>query len=171
MCDAKQIYLLLDNALPPILSRVKETEDFFIAEINGNDKMSKKHSKYITVRDYTDNTLLVLSGTASGVSLLSFTTIIAMPVGIASTSISLVFLIINGIVKIFLKQWERKEKKISLLVRSKLNGIEKMISKAPIDSGSSHKELTLVINKEQFYHRLKESIRIKDIQPDAVERY
>lgn len=86
-------------------------QDFFIAEINGNDKMSKKHSKYITVRDYTDNTLLVLSGTDSGVSLLSFTTIIAMPVGIASTSISLVFLIINGIVKIFLKQWERKEKK------------------------------------------------------------
>ena len=111
MCDAKQIYLLLDNALPPILSRVKETEDFFIAEINGNDKMSKKHSKYITVRDYTDNTLLVLSGTDRGVSLLSFTTVIAMPVGIASTSISLVFLIINGIVKIFLKQWERKEKK------------------------------------------------------------
>ena len=125
--------------------------------------MSKKHSKYITVRDYTDNTLLVLSGTDSGVSLLSFTTVFAMYVGIASTSISLVFLIINGIVKIFLKHWERKEKKkIVLLVRSKLNSIEKMISKAPIDSDSSHKEFLLVINKEQFYHRLKESNRMKD---------
>lgn len=46
VCDAKQIYLLLDNALPLRLSSVKETEDFFIAEINGNDKVSKKHSKY-----------------------------------------------------------------------------------------------------------------------------
>ena len=121
VCDAKQIYLLLDNALPLRLSSVKETEDFFIAEINGNDKMSKKHSKYITVRDYTDNTLLVLSGTDSGVSLLSFTTVFAMPVGIASTSISLVFLIINGIVKIFLKHWERKEKKKKLFCWSGVN--------------------------------------------------
>ena len=53
--------------------------------------------------------LVVLSGASSGVSLCSFTSIIGTPLGIASASISLVFLISNGIVKIFLKTIERKK--------------------------------------------------------------
>ena len=48
--------------------------------------MSKTLHEYITVLDYTDKTLLVLSGTGSGVSLFSFTAVIGMSVGIASTN-------------------------------------------------------------------------------------
>lgn len=36
--DTKQTYLQLDNALQFRLSRIKETEDFFIAEINDREK-------------------------------------------------------------------------------------------------------------------------------------
>ena len=72
--------------------------------------MSKTLHEYITVLDYTDKTLLVLSGTGSGVSLFSFTAVIGMSVGIASTSISLVFFVTNGIVKMFLKAMGRKKK-------------------------------------------------------------
>ena len=66
----------------------------------GRDKMNKTHNKYITALNYAGKTLLLPSAT-SGVSLLSFTTVIAMPVGIANASVSLVFCIVNGIVKMF----------------------------------------------------------------------
>ena len=72
--------------------------------------MSKTLHEYITVLDYTDKTLLVLSGTGSGVSLFSFTAVIGMSFGIASTSISLVFFVTNGIVKMFLKAMGKKKK-------------------------------------------------------------
>ena len=67
----------------------------------GRDKMNKTHNKYITALNYAGKTLLLLSSATSGVSLLSFTTVIGMPVGIANASVSLVFYIINGIVKMF----------------------------------------------------------------------
>ena len=58
---------------------------------------------------------------------------------------------------------------IALLARSKLNSIERIVSKLPIDSNISHAEFTLVINKEQNYFRIKESIRAKDDQLTEVE--
>ena len=39
-----------------------------------------------------------------------------------------------------------------------------------IDSNSNHEELTLMINEEQKYFRLKESIRAKDDQLSDNER-
>ena len=61
----------------------------------------------------------------------------------------------NGIVKIFLKTMEKKEKrKVALLARSKLNSVEKF-SKGLIVSDISHEEFTLIINEGQIYLRLK----------------
>lgn len=66
MCDTS-----LDKPLSFRRSRIKEIEDFFIAEINGRVKMSKTPNKYITILDNTDSTLLVLFGASSGVCLFS----------------------------------------------------------------------------------------------------
>ena len=57
----------------------------------------------------------------------------------------------------FWKQWEGKNihRNIALLSRIKLNGKEKSIRKALIDSDISHEEFTLVINVEPNYLRLK----------------
>ena len=53
--------------------------------------------------------LLFFSGANSGVFLSSFTSVSGTPVPIASATISLVFLIINGIIKMFLKPMGRKK--------------------------------------------------------------
>ena len=52
---------------------------------------------------------------------------------------------------------------MTLFPKSKLRGIEKVKSKAMINSNISHEEFTLVVNEEQNYFRLKESIREKMI--------
>ena len=71
--------------------------------------MSKIFYKNTPSLDYTYNTFLVLPGTSSGVFLCSFTTIIDASVGIASASISVVFLVSNGIVEMFLKSMGKKK--------------------------------------------------------------
>ena len=65
--------------------------------------MSKALNKCLTLLDYTNNALLVLSVAGRAVSLFKYTTVICTSVGIASACISLVFLVTDGIVDMFLK--------------------------------------------------------------------
>ena len=58
------------------------------------------------------------------------------------------------------------ERLLCWLEANKLNRIGKIISKALIDFGISHQYLTLVINEEQNYFKLKANSRAKDDQRD-----
>ena len=67
--------------------------------------------KYVTTFDYIDKILIVLSATTEGVSLISFTSIIGAPVGIASASFTLIFSLTTGIIKKLLNIARKKKKK------------------------------------------------------------
>ena len=64
----------------------------------------------MTALNYEGYTLLVLSGVCSIFSIYSLTTAMGIPVGILSASNSLVFLISNGTIKMFLKTMVREKK-------------------------------------------------------------
>ena len=66
--------------------------------------MSIRISKYIVSLDYFDKSLIVLSVTIGSIFIASFATVIGAPVGIVSSSFSLVFSIFTGIVKKLLKK-------------------------------------------------------------------
>ena len=53
---------------------------------------------------------IVLSATTGGISIISFTSIIGEPVGIASVSFTLIFSLTTGIVKKLLNITRKKEK-------------------------------------------------------------
>ena len=96
---------------------------------------------YVAVFDYIDKILIVLSATTGGVSIISFTSIIGAPVGIASASFTLIFSLTTGIVKKLLSTTRNKKKKhdkILMLAKNKLNIIETLISQALIDIDISH---------------------------------
>ena len=93
------------------LNKISEIEDYFIAEIKERQLMSKKLSKYILFFDYFDKSLIVLSVTSGGVSIVSFATVIGIPIGIKSASLSLVFSLCTGLVKKLLKATRDKKKK------------------------------------------------------------
>ena len=57
--------------------------------------MSKILNKYIIELDHVDKTVLVLSGTSSGVSLCSSTTVTGIIVGIASANIRFLSLLLK----------------------------------------------------------------------------
>ena len=61
--------------------------------------MSKKLGEYIAAFDYFDKTLIVLSVTSGGISIISVTSVIEVPVGITSASFILVFCLTSGIIK------------------------------------------------------------------------
>ena len=51
-----------------------------------------------------------------------------------------------------------------MLARSKLNSIESIISKALIENEISPEDFEIVINEEEKYRELKESIRMMNSQ-------
>ena len=81
------------------LYEIKKIENCFINDINQQKAQSKKLSRYVTIFDYIDKTLIVLSATTSGVSVISFTNTIGKSVGIVSASFTLIFSITTGINK------------------------------------------------------------------------
>ena len=89
----------------------KQIENHFIEEINQRKSCSRKLNKYVAVFDYIDQALIVLSATSGGVSIISFTSIVGTPVGIASASLTLFFSLTTGIVKKLLNITRRKRKK------------------------------------------------------------
>ena len=58
----------------------------------------KKLNIYVTVFDSIDKVLIVLSATSSGVSIISFTSIVGTPVRIANARFTLNFSLTTGIV-------------------------------------------------------------------------
>ena len=126
------------------LSEIIGIESYFHQEINQRKSCSKKLSKYVAAFDYIDKILIVLSATTGGVSIISFTSIIGAPVGIASASFTLIFSLTTGIVKKLLNITRNKKKKhdkILMLAKSKLNSIEALISQALIYMEISHEDL------------------------------
>ena len=81
--------------------------------------MSNKLSKYIAAFGYIDKTLIVLSATSGGISIISFTSVIGVPPGLASASFTLVFSLTTRIIKKLLKVTRtKKHNKIVMLAKS-----------------------------------------------------
>ena len=99
------------------LNKVSENADYFITEIKERELMSKKLSKYISFFDYFDKFFIVLSVTVVSISITSFATLIGIPVGITSASLSLGSSLCTGLLKKLLKAARNKTGR-------KLNSIE-----------------------------------------------
>ena len=95
------------------LYEIKKIENYFINEINERESYIKKLSKYVTIFDYIDKILIVLSAASSSVSIISFATTIGVPAGIASACFILIFSITAEIIKKLLSTTIKKKKERS----------------------------------------------------------
>ena len=138
------------------LSEIIGIENYFYQEINERKSYIKKLSKYITIFEYIDKILIILSATSGGVSIISFTTIVGVLVGIASASFTLTFSIAKGLLKILIKITRNKKKKhdnILKLAKRKLNSIETLISQALNDKEISHEEFIIILKEKDNMKR------------------
>ena len=79
-----------------MLNEINKIKDYFSSEIQERKTKSKKLSKYIATFDYIDKILIVLSAASRDISIISFTSVIGVPAGLASASFTLVFSLIYG---------------------------------------------------------------------------
>ena len=114
------------------LDEISKIENYLINEINETKSCCKKLNKYVTIFNYIDKILIVLCATSGGVSIISFSSVIGVPAGIASASFTLIFSVATGIVKKSLDITRKKKKKhdkILMLAKSKFNSIDTLYLK------------------------------------------
>ena len=93
------------------LNKINKMKDYFEFEIQEREAVIKKISKCTAVFDYTDKTLILLSATSGGISIISFTNVIGIPAGVIIPSLTLLFSLTTGIIKKLLKETRKKKKK------------------------------------------------------------
>ena len=146
------------------LYEIKNIENYFINENNERKSYNKKLSKYVTIYDYIDKILIVLSTTSSGVSIISFASIIGVPAGIESVSFALIFSITAGIIKKLQSTTIKKKKnhdQILMLAKSGYNSVDALISQVINDMNISHEEFITILKEKDRYERTKEDIKDK----------
>ena len=62
------------------LYEIKNIENDFINEINQENSYSKQLNRYVTIFNYIDKILIILSAATGGISIISSTTAIVAPV-------------------------------------------------------------------------------------------
>ena len=144
------------------LDEITNTKNYLNQEINQRKTCSKTLSRYVTTFDYIHKILIVFSATSGGVSIISFTSIVGVPVGIASADFTLIFSLTTVIIKKLLNMTRNKKKKqdkIFMLAKSKLNSIETLVFQELIDMEISHDEFITIMKEKDKDEKMKKNVR------------
>ena len=139
-------------------NKINEIRNYLIKEINQNELMSKNHQKVCTVLNYIHHSLVSNSTITGCVSI----TLVGISIGIASSTIGLKICVITAGIKKYksiIKKKRRKNNKIVLLAKSKLNSIEVLIFEALTDLNISQDEFILMNNVLKELYDMKEEIK------------
>ena len=133
------------------LDEINKIKEYFNNEIKERKDIIKKLNKYIVSFDYLDKIFITLS---ASFGIASYAIVVGIPVGIAGSSLTLIFTIGTGLNKSLTKKTKKKHNKIITLAKSKLNTIETLLSSALNDSKISH-ELTNIITEKKKKRKYK----------------
>ena len=157
------------------VDEIKKIETYFHEEINQRKLSSKKLNKYVTTFNYIDKILIVLNTTTGGICIISYRTIVGVPVGIASAGFTILFSLATGITKKLWKTTRNKKKKrdkILMLAKSKLNSVESLISRALIYMDINDEEYVTILKEKNKYEKIKEYVRniiIEKLEKEKTE--
>ena len=98
------------------LNEIIKIKNYFNSKIQERKIMSKKLSKYIAAFNYFDQALIFLSATSEGISIISFASVIWVPVGLATASFTFAFCFTTVITKKLLKITRNKKRSMLWLV-------------------------------------------------------
>ena len=115
---------------------------------------------------------ITLSASFGMLSIASYASVVGISAGITGASLTLVFTIGTAISKSLLKLTKKKKRnnKIIVLAKNKLNMIDTLLFSALNDSEISHEEFTNIINEVNIYENIKENIKELTIEPSSLKR-
>ena len=155
------------------LDEINEIRNYFNNEIKERKDIIKKLNKYIVSFDYLDKMFITLSASLGTLSIASYASVVGIPAGITSASLTLVFTVGTGISKSLLKLTKKRKKKhnkIIVLAKNKLNTIDTLLSSALNDSEISHEEFSNIITEANIYESIKENIKELTAEPSTKEK-
>ena len=103
------------------LDEINKIKNYLNSEIKERKDIIKKISKYIVAFDYADKIFITLSASFGTLSIASYATIVGIPAGIAGASLTLIFTVTTGVVKIFLNITRKKKKKHNKRSKQEVN--------------------------------------------------
>ena len=159
--------LELTDVIKYRLDEINQIKEYFDNEIKERKDIIKKLNKYIVSFHYLDKIFITLSASFGTLSIASYVAAVGIPVGIAGSSLTLIFTIGTGLKKSLLqltKKRKKKHNKIIALAKSKLNTTETLLSSVLNCSKISHEEFTNIITEKNAYENIKENI--KDIKKE-----
>ena len=163
------------------LDEINKIKEYFDNEIKKRKDIIKKLNKDLVSFDYLDKIFITLSASFDTLSIASYAAVVGIPVGIAGSSVTLIFTIGTGTNKSLpkvTKKRKNKHNKIIALAKSKLNMIDALLSSAINDSKISHEELTNITTEKNIYENIKENIKDtaelssleRTTEPSSLER-
>ena len=181
VADTSALHLELTDVNKYRLDEINKIKEYFDNEFKERKDIIKKLNKYLVTFDYLDKIFITLSASFRTLSIASYATVLGLPVGIASSSLTLIFTIGTGINKSLLrvtKKRKKKHNKIIALAKSKLNMIDTLLSSALNDSKITHEEFTNIITEKNIYENIKGNIKDtaelssleRTAEPSSLER-
>ena len=158
--ERSALHLELTDVNKYRLDEINKIKEYFDNEIKERKDIIKKLNKYMVSFDYLDKIFIALSASFGTLSIASHATIVGIPVGIAGSSLTLIFTVSTGINQSLLrvtKKRKKKHNKIIALAKSKLNMIDTLLSSALNDSKISHEEFTNIVAEKNIYENMKEN--------------
>ena len=125
--------------------------------------MNRKHKKVCTTLNYTEHFLILTSTITGCISISAFASLLYISVGITSCAILLKICAVTAGIKMFksiIKKKKKKNDKMVLLAKAKLNSIEVLIFKVLINSNISHDEFVLINNVLKEYDDMREESNV-----------
>ena len=160
--ERSALHLELTDVNKYRLDEINKIKEYFDNEIKERKIIIKKLNKYLVSFDYLDKIFITLSASFSTLSIASYATVLGLPVGIAGSSLTLIFTIGTGINKLLLrvtKKRKKKHNKTIVLAKSKLSMIDTLLSSALNNFKISHEEFTNIITEKNIYENIKENIK------------
>ena len=111
VADTSALHLELTDVNKYRLDEINKIKEYFDNEIKERKDIIKKLNKYLVSFDYLDKIFITLSASFGTLSIASYAAVVSVPVGIAGSSLTLIFTIGTGIDKSLLKVTKKRKKK------------------------------------------------------------
>ena len=123
------------------MKNINETRNYLLEE------KKQKHKKVGTTLKYIEHFLIIAFTSTGCISIPAFASLLDVPIRIMSSEIGIKICAIAAktkTYKLIIKKKKKKHYNMVFLAKSKLNGIEFLISKTLCDSLTSHDEFVLI---------------------------
>ena len=147
------------------LNEISKIKDYFNEELQYQQFLTNKLSKYLTIFDYFNKILTVILTIFSGTNIFSNVKNKQL-LGLITSVFSLLFSLFFGIIIKLQQETKLKKKKhnkLLYLAKTKLDCIEMLISNSIKDGIISHDEFLEILKEKKEYDSLKNEDKIENV--------